>query len=102
MSGPRKIARLPLNLMQRHTHAKDAAATQLAFDPHAAAMLLDDRFHDRQPQPGSFHPLMSGIADTIEPLEQMRRVVERYAQAGVRDLDDHIGRRMLGDDVYAA
>src|SRR5688572_33411856 len=63
------------------------AAAGLALEPGAAAVVLDDRLHDRQAEAGARDRGGVGRVDPVERLEQLRLVLFRDADAVVLDLD---------------
>src|SRR5262249_51228640 len=77
--------------------AKDRPATGIGLGPDLAAMRLDDRSRDRQPDP---HPLAFG---GDERLEQLRTHLRRNARSGIGNADrDHgVARRARGDRQLA-
>src|SRR6185437_3276315 len=67
----------------RDLHSKNTAFTRLAFYRNAAAHLLREFPHHRQPQPRPFEPPGRGSFDLPELLEQDRKILFRNADARV-------------------
>ena len=57
-----------------------------------------DGARDCQPQAGAAHFSSTGRVDAIEPLENVRQVFGRDANAGVGDDDAHLGINARGLD----
>ena len=58
---------------------RGALAFALAFGKHFAAMLLRNRLHNEQAQPGSFHMRQRAMADAVKALEDAFQIVGRNA-----------------------
>src|SRR6201999_4099330 len=71
----------------------DAGAGIRVFEPDAAAVGLDDRAGDRQPEAGAV--AVAGRVAAVEGLEDPLALARRDALAGVGDLDLHPARPAL-------
>ena len=82
---------------RRDGEEEDAAFAELALDPDAAAVRLDDPLDDRQAQARA---VLSGLARLPQAFEHVRQVIGGDAAAGVRHPEQDVfvrARRADGD-----
>ena len=72
-----------------------------AFDPDAAAVGLDDIFHDREPEPGAARVARAVLVDAVEAFEDVRLVVGGDSGAVVGDADAYFPVLARGGDADA-
>ena len=63
----------------------------LALDVEVPAVVLDDLLADGQPEPGALRLAGQGVADLLEPHEQLAAVRRGDARPGVGDRHDDLG-----------
>src|SRR5215467_13949623 len=78
------------------------AATGLAFDPQAAAEMLDDLPADVKPEPAAMRLASQRIAHLVELAEDLALVLGAHAAAVVADVDAEAPVALDERDIDAA